>query len=203
MLSNTVIDQSRARALAEAAEQCWQAIRTHDLQGFGRAVKASFEAQVAMFPLMVTPSALELIDQYGGQAIGWKVSGAGGGGYLILVAERPITHALRPSHGEHGRNPYLRMTGKQESQEFLRLVGAHVCHRAHRPQPANVAKRRAAVPARADSRSPAAAAGPRPLHPQTAGRRRCCPLQASLLHQAVAGEHLPIVVEPDLIEDSR
>lgn len=49
-----------------------------------------------MFPLMVTPSGLELIDQYGGQAVGWKVSGAGGGGYLILVAERPLPSCAAP-----------------------------------------------------------------------------------------------------------
>jgi mevalonate kinase len=27
--------------------------------------------------------------------LGWKVSGAGGGGYLILVSEKPIEHAVR------------------------------------------------------------------------------------------------------------
>jgi cytidyltransferase-like protein len=97
VLSKTSITQERARALAAAADQCWQAILAHDIRGFGQAVRASFEAQIAMFPLMVTPSILELIDQHAHEAIGWKVSGAGGGGYLILVAEKPIQHALRPA----------------------------------------------------------------------------------------------------------
>jgi mevalonate kinase len=44
---------------------------------------------------MIIPSILELIDQYRGKALGWKVSGAGGGGYLILVANTEIEDALR------------------------------------------------------------------------------------------------------------
>lgn len=96
VLSETYITRERARDLAEAADGCWQAIRTHDVQAFGQAVRASFEAQIAMFPHMVTPGMRELIAEHVDQAIGWKTSGAGGGGYLILVADRPIQHALRP-----------------------------------------------------------------------------------------------------------
>ena len=96
VLSETHIDQASARALANAADLCWQAILARDIQVFGQALKASFEAQIAMFPHMVTPSMQELIEGHAQQAMGWKVSGAGGGGYLILVAEKPIQHALRP-----------------------------------------------------------------------------------------------------------
>lgn len=96
VLSDTHIDYVGAKALAIAADECWQAILTRNLAAFGKAVRASFEAQIAMFPNMVTPSMLELIDLHAGRALGWKISGAGGGGYLILVAEQPIQHALRP-----------------------------------------------------------------------------------------------------------
>jgi hypothetical protein len=96
VLSRTHINPESARVLAEAAEHCWQAILRRDFHAFGQAVRASFEAQIAMFPHMVTPAMLELIAEHGHQSIGWKVSGAGGGGYLILVAEKPIQHALRP-----------------------------------------------------------------------------------------------------------
>jgi cytidyltransferase-like protein len=95
VLSDTHIDQQGARALADAAEACWQAMLGRDLPGFGQSLRAGFEAQIAMFPNMIVPSITRLIDRYQDAALGWKVSGAGGGGYLILVAEQPIPNALR------------------------------------------------------------------------------------------------------------
>ena len=48
-----------------------------------------------MFPNMMTLPIQELIDEHAERALGWKLSGAGGGGYLILVADEPIEHAIR------------------------------------------------------------------------------------------------------------
>ena len=44
---------------------------------------------------MMNPGVAERIDQYQNRALGWKLSGAGGEGYLILVADRPIEHSVR------------------------------------------------------------------------------------------------------------
>ena len=66
------------------------AILGRDVVNFGRSMRESFEAQVAMFPHMLNDRIVELIDQYRDQALGWKLSGAGGGGYLIFVSEKPI-----------------------------------------------------------------------------------------------------------------
>ena len=95
VLANTRIDREGARALAAATQQCWEAILAQDLAAFGAAVRASFEAQIAMFPNMVNEAILDLIQQYADVACGWKLSGAGGGGYLVLVSDRPIEHAVR------------------------------------------------------------------------------------------------------------
>jgi cytidyltransferase-like protein len=95
VLCNTYIDQPRAEALAVATEDCWQAILRRDLVAFGDAFRRSFEAQIAMFPAMVNPEILALIDHYRDQAVGWKLSGAGGGGYLVLVSDQPIPRAIR------------------------------------------------------------------------------------------------------------
>jgi cytidyltransferase-like protein len=95
VLANTHITKKCAQALSEAAYACWDAILAHDLGAFGRYMRASFEAQISMFPNMIIPTILELIVQYREQSLGWKVSGAGGGGYLILVSDKDIEDALR------------------------------------------------------------------------------------------------------------
>ena len=76
-----------AQALAAAADRCWTAILARDLEGFAAAYAASFEAQVAMFPAMMQPGVQEYIDRYADDrdVLAWKMTGAGGGGYLLLV----------------------------------------------------------------------------------------------------------------------
>jgi cytidyltransferase-like protein len=95
VLTNTNITREGARALAEATEGCWQAILDQDSGRFGHHFRASFEAQIAMFPNMMNKTVAKLVEQYQDVALGWKLSGAGGGGYLILVSERPIDNAVR------------------------------------------------------------------------------------------------------------
>lgn len=95
VLDNTHINASNAKNLADAASDCWSAIQNQNLSNFGRAMRESFEAQIAMFPNMVTPPIQEIIDTYKDKALGWKLSGAGGGGYLVLVSEKPIPNALQ------------------------------------------------------------------------------------------------------------
>jgi len=77
----------KVQALAAAADQCWDAIQRMDLDAFARAYKASFAAQVAMFPAMIQPGVQDYIDRYSAMdgVMAWKMPGAGGGGYLALV----------------------------------------------------------------------------------------------------------------------
>ncbi len=89
------IDAARAKALAAAASDCWEAIRACDLRAFGDTVRRSFHAQVAMFPRMMNDHIRAAIDRYRDVALGWKLAGAGGGGYLILVVKAPIENAMR------------------------------------------------------------------------------------------------------------
>ena len=95
VLANTNINQPNAQNLADAANNCWKAIENQNLQNFGKAMREAFEAQIAMFPNMVNPAIFEMLEPYKKEAIGWKLSGAGGGGYLILVSENPIPNAIQ------------------------------------------------------------------------------------------------------------
>jgi galactokinase/mevalonate kinase-like predicted kinase len=62
-----------------------------DLNAFAEAYQASFQAQIALFPAMMSPEVQKYIDAYRDKALAWKMAGAGGGGYLALVydGERP------------------------------------------------------------------------------------------------------------------
>jgi cytidyltransferase-like protein len=94
-LAERRISRAGAQALSEAAESCWKAILEHNPASFGLYLRRSFDAQIAMFPHMVNDLIWAVIRQYQAQAYGWKLSGAGGGGYLILVAGQPVPNALR------------------------------------------------------------------------------------------------------------
>jgi galactokinase/mevalonate kinase-like predicted kinase len=48
-----------------------------------------------MFPNMMNERVAALIEENRDCALGWKLSGAGGGGYLILAAEKRIPGAIR------------------------------------------------------------------------------------------------------------
>ena len=95
VLSGTQINTPNAKALADAAVECWEAIQNKDIHTFGEAFRKSFEAQIAMFPHMINPSILEQLEEYKPMAFGWKLSGAGGGGYLVLVSDKPVPNAIQ------------------------------------------------------------------------------------------------------------
>ena len=95
VLAETVIKEPNAKSLADAAEEIWSAIHQQDMAAFGRAMRAGFEAQVRMFPNMMNDQVTDLIARHQDRTLGWKLSGAGGGGYLILVSNYPIPGAVR------------------------------------------------------------------------------------------------------------
>lgn len=95
VLANTNIIKENAKNLSEAAQLCWDSILKKDIKNFGKAFTDSFESQIAMYPNMVTKDILDILDSYKSCSDGWKISGAGGGGYLIFISEKPIQNAVQ------------------------------------------------------------------------------------------------------------
>ncbi|MBS2211258.1 adenylyltransferase/cytidyltransferase family protein [Carboxylicivirga mesophila] len=95
LLKETYINEENVKSLAIAAEEAWQAIMAKDLKGFSQAFLKSFKAQTTMFPAMIDEEVAAAIEPYKKDALAWKLAGAGGGGYLILVSEKPIDGAMR------------------------------------------------------------------------------------------------------------
>ncbi|MBD8388221.1 adenylyltransferase/cytidyltransferase family protein [Dysgonomonas sp. BGC7] len=95
VLSDTNINEENAKKLSDAANDCWQALKEKNINKLGDAMRRSFEAQIVMYPHMVNEDIFRVLDKYKSQALGWKLSGAGGGGYLTFVSETPIENAIQ------------------------------------------------------------------------------------------------------------
>ena len=87
------ITEHKVKALAEAADNCWNAIMDRNLQAFAAAYKASFDAQISMFPAMIQGSVPNYINEYKDKVLAYKMPGAGGGGYLACVVKDAETFA--------------------------------------------------------------------------------------------------------------
>lgn len=80
------ITKEKVKNLTNAADETWKAILDMNLEAFAKAYQESFEAQVDMFPAMMQPGVQNYIDRVKSEgAMAWKMTGAGGGGYLLVV----------------------------------------------------------------------------------------------------------------------
>lgn len=95
LLKETHINENNVKALAHAADEVWEAIKNKDLQKFAEGFLKSFHAQTKMFPAMVNDRIHNEIAKYKDDVLAWKLAGAGGGGYLILVSDKPVEGAMR------------------------------------------------------------------------------------------------------------
>jgi galactokinase/mevalonate kinase-like predicted kinase len=95
VLSDTNINTENVKKLTQAADRAWDGLKARDIEKFSKGFLDSFHAQVRMFPKMMNPEIERIIDQYKDIALAWKLSGAGGGGYLIMISEKPIPNAFQ------------------------------------------------------------------------------------------------------------
>lgn len=93
--AGTNINAADAKLLAEATEEAWNAIIRKDIKEWGANTTKCFEAQIRMFPNMASKDVLNEIERYKSQVYGWKLTGAGGGGYLLLISDKTIPNAIK------------------------------------------------------------------------------------------------------------
>jgi len=94
LLDKTFINEENVKALSHASNEVWEAIKNMDLKKFAEEFLKSFKAQTTMFPSMVNYKIHKEIEKFKDKALAWKLAGAGGGGYLILVSEKPIVGTI-------------------------------------------------------------------------------------------------------------
>ena len=91
------ITEPKVKALADAADRCWNAIMQKDLKAFAESYRDSFNAQVTMFPAMIQGCVQSHIDAYQDKVLAYKMPGAGGGGYLACVVDDASKFATKHS----------------------------------------------------------------------------------------------------------
>lgn len=95
VLINTKINSSNVKKLTSAAEKAWEGLLSMNIEIFSEGFRESFNSQIRMFPDMLNDRIVKVIKKYSTVSLAWKLSGAGGGGYLILISEKPIPGSFR------------------------------------------------------------------------------------------------------------
>jgi len=93
-VKTATLTKAGVQRLSKAAASCWKAIGDRDLTRYANAVQQSFNAQVALFPDMVTPEVKAAISRYP-DALGFKLAGAGGGGYLVVIRKESTDDSIQ------------------------------------------------------------------------------------------------------------
>ena len=95
LLKETYINKENVSDLANASDEVWEAIKNKNLKKFADNFLKSFNAQTKMFPKMINNKILKEINKYKNKAMAWKLAGAGGAGYLIMVSDKTIDGAMK------------------------------------------------------------------------------------------------------------
>ncbi|MEN9949242.1 MAG: hypothetical protein RL106_2065 [Bacteroidota bacterium] len=95
VLSQYKVFPEAVERLSKAASETWMAIVDRDVSALGKAMKASLDAQLEMFPLMWNEEADQVVAAFSDAVKGYKISGAGGGGYIVAISEEWIPGSLK------------------------------------------------------------------------------------------------------------
>jgi mevalonate kinase len=81
--------------LITSSFECWDAIKKKDVKALGAAFKKCYRSQIRMFPAMAQNGIKYAIEEFNAITCGCKVTGAGGGSYLVIASEKPIGNGIQ------------------------------------------------------------------------------------------------------------
>ena len=81
--------------MAACSENLWRSINEFNSEEFGLSMLSSFKSQIKIFPSMLNSEVTKTIEIIKNKSLGYKLSGSGGGGYLIVVSKYPLTNAIK------------------------------------------------------------------------------------------------------------
>ena len=90
VLQHTNITLDVVQSLSNSSLTCWEALQTHNLKQFANSLTNTFVAQQQMFPNIINKRIETIIQKHKHNMLGYKLTGAGGGGYIIAVV--PTLH---------------------------------------------------------------------------------------------------------------
>ncbi len=95
VFKNKKIEKKYIKELAACSENLWRSINEFNSEEFGLSMLNSFKSQTNIFPSMLNSEVTKAIEIIKNKSLGYKLSGSGGGGYLIVVSEYPLTNAIK------------------------------------------------------------------------------------------------------------
>lgn len=88
------ITEESVLSLGNASASLWDAVKEKNAEKVGIEMLNAFHAQTRLFPAMMNPEIAKEIDTIKDKCFGYKMSGAGGGGYLVVFTEETINNAM-------------------------------------------------------------------------------------------------------------
>ncbi len=99
-------------AMKHHALEMAEAIQRNDFERFGRMIAKTWSQNMALDPGTNPPAVQDIIDRIADYTLGYKLPGAGGGGYLYMVAKDPHAAArIRQILTSAPPNPRARFVG--------------------------------------------------------------------------------------------
>ena len=122
MFLNENDKMSVLKDLQQHALETWETVQLGDYYGFGKKIARSWSLNKLLDADTTNPEIEEIIARINDFSIGYKLPGAGGGGYLYIVAKDPnAARIIRKTLEDNPPNPRARFVQMEISHKGLQI----------------------------------------------------------------------------------